>query len=657
VPTVSSSLDQLCINVVRGLSIDAIQKANSGHPGLPLGTAPLSYALWTRHLRHNPANPTWLNRDRFILSAGHGSMLIYSLLHLTGYGLSLDEIKNFRQWGSLTPGHPENTHTKGVEMATGPLGQGISTSVGFAIAESYLAATFNRPGYDLFNHYTYVLAGDGDLMEGIAQEACSLAGHLGLGRLIVLYDDNKITIDGSTDLAFTENTALKFEAMGWHVTECDGMDVDAVDATISEAQAVTDKPSIIICKTVIGFGSPNRAGTSKAHGSPLGADELKLTKEALGLPEETFWVPSEALAEYRKALTTGAEQESAWNALVSAYKAAHPEMVADLNKVLSGTLDVDWSLLPTFAEPVATRNANQKIINAVAPLIPGLLSGSADLTDNVFTGQKAYSGYQKDTPGGRNIYYGVREHAMAAAANGITLHGGCRAVCGTFFVFSDYCKPSLRLAALMDCPTIFSFSHDSIGLGEDGPTHQPIEQLAGLRCIPNFNVMRPADGNEASACWKIAFESTKTPCAIITSRQALPVTTSDQVTNHPCTKGGYVLVDAENPALVLVATGSEVGLAVDAAKQLNAEGIATRVVNLPSWFLFDQQTEEYQLEVLPPELPTLSIEAGSTFGWAKYATAHIGLDHFGASAPANVLFEKFGFTVENVVARAKELLD
>lgn len=617
----------------------------------------MAHALWTRHLRHNPQNPKWLNRDRFILSAGHGSMLLYSLLHLTGYDLSLDEIKNFRQWGSKTPGHPENTHTPGVEMATGPLGQGISTAVGMAIAESYLAATFNRPGHEIFNHYTYVIAGDGDLMEGIAQEACSLAGHLGLGRLVVLYDDNKITIDGSTDLAFTEDTAAKFRALNWHVVECDGMDVEAVDACLQAAQKEAGKPTLIVARTVIGFGSPNRAGQSKAHGSPLGPDEVKLTKENLGLPLDEFYIPADVATEYRKAVEAGATSESQWNAAVAAHKAAHPDLATDLEKVLTSDFQIDWTTLPTFKEALATRAANQQALNALAPQIPGLLSGSADLTDNVFTGQKAYGNYQKATPTGRNISYGVREHAMAAAANGITLHGGCRGVCGTFLIFSDYCKPSLRLAALMECPTIFNFSHDSIGLGEDGPTHQPIEQIAALRSIPNFNAMRPADGNELSACWKIALESTSTPSAIITSRQALPSVTPDTVADHPAERGAYVLKDATADAVVtLLATGSEVSLALKSAEALEAEGIGARVVSMPSWFLFEQQDEDYQFEVLNPETIIMSLEAGTTFGWGKYADCSLGIDHFGASAPANILFEEFGFTVENIVAQVKELL-
>ncbi|MCE9558532.1 MAG: transketolase [Armatimonadetes bacterium] len=651
-PTLApTDLDTLCVNVIRGLSMDAVQKANSGHPGLPLGAAPMAYELWRHHMRHNPANPKWMNRDRFILSAGHGSMLLYSLLHLFGYGVSLDDIKNFRQWGSITPGHPENIETPGVEMATGPLGQGVATSVGMAIAESYLSAKF-----EVFDHYTYALCSDGDLMEGVAQEAASLAGHLGLGKLIWLYDDNGITIDGGTELSFSDDTGAKFAAMGWHIQRIDGMDMAAVGTAIENAQNATDKPSLILCKTIIGFGSPHKAGKSSSHGSPLGPDEIKLTKEALGLPtDQEFYIPESALAEFKA--FDGATMEAEWNQQVAQYKAAHPDMAAELDAVLSGDIMLDYSKVPQFTDPIATRNASHQVLNALADQIPALLGGSADLTDNVFTGQKAATGYQKDNHLGRNIYYGVREHAMMAAVNGITLHGGCKAIGGTFLIFCDYCRPSIRLAALMETPSIFNFSHDSIGLGEDGPTHQPIEQIMSLRTIPNLNVIRPADGHELAACWKVAFESEKTPTVIVTSRQPLPIL-SPFGAEHPALKGAYILREASSaPKVILVATGSEVALAFDSATALEAEGIPTRVVSMPSWFLFEKQSAEYRKSILPKSIPSVSLEAGTTLGWAKYAQAHVGIDHFGASAPAKVLFEKFGFTVENVLKTTKDLLE
>lgn len=638
--------------------MDAVENAKSGHPGMPMGCAPMAFALWTRHLRHNPRNPKWADRDRFILSAGHGSMLLYGLLHLTGYDLSLDDLKAFRTYESKTPGHPENTHTPGVEMATGPLGQGISTAVGMAIAESYLAATFNQPGHTLVDHYTYVIASDGDLMEGVAQEACSLAGHLGLGKLIVLYDDNKITIDGNTELAFTEDTATKFEALGWNVLHVDGMDVEAVDRALHEAKNVIDKPTLIVAKTIIGYGSPNKANSEKSHGSPLGAEELKLTKEALGLPvDQPFFLPEDALSVFRQALQSGAEAEGDWNQRWSAYQAAFPELAARWTAMQAGEALGDWQAdVQAFEAPVATRGANGVAVQAVGKAYPGLIGGSADLTHNVMTEIKGGGWYGPAHRGGRNIAFGVREHAMAAAANGITLHGGARGMAGTFFIFSDYCRPSLRLAALMHCPTIFCFSHDSIGLGEDGPTHQPVEHLAACRAIPNLNVFRPADAHETLVAWDVAMRSKETPTAIITSRQNLPVVTPRHGADHPAQRGGYVLRDAENAKLTLVATGSEVSLALQAAEALAAEGIGARVVSLPSWFLFEKQSKEYRESVLPKAMPALSVEAGSTFGWAKYADAHVGLDRFGASAPASVNFRELGFTVENVVAQAKALL-
>jgi len=654
------SLDTLCVNVIRGLAMDAVQRANSGHPGMPMGAAPMAHALWTRHLRHNPRNPKWFDRDRFILSAGHGSMLLYSLLHLTGYDLSLDDIRAFRQFGSRTPGHPENTLTPGVEMATGPLGQGISTAVGLAIAEAHLAAVFNRPGHTVVNHYTFGICSDGDLMEGVAQEACSLAGHLELSKLIFLYDDNGITIDGKTDLAYTEDVTKKFEALGWTVLECDGMDVDAVDRAIGVAKANGKGPVLVRCKTTIGFGSPNRAGTSKSHGEPLGADEIRLTKEALGLPvDREFWIDDDVLATYRQAIVRGEESEADWTGRFAAYAEAYPAEAERLSAAIHGNLG-DWAAhLPAIDEKIATRAASGKVVDAVSTSLVGFLGGGADLTGNVNVPQKAFGVFSAGDRTGRTLHYGVREHAMIAAVNGITLHGAARGFGGTFLIFSDYCKPSIRLAALMECPSIFVFTHDSIGLGEDGPTHQPVEQLAGLRAIPNLNVFRPADGNETVAGWKVALESTHTPTLFSLSRQALPPVSPSFSGSHPAEKGGYVLADfptISGPRVVLIGAGSEVQHCVGARDLLVERGIAARVVSLPCWRLFDHQPEAYRFDVLPDDVPAVSVEAASTFGWAKYAHAHVGLDRFGASAPGDVNMREFGFTAEHVADVAASLI-
>jgi len=647
------NLENLCINVIRGLAIDAVQRANSGHPGMPMGAAPMAHSMWTRHLRHNPRNPKWFNRDRFILSAGHGSMLLYSLLHLTGYDLSLDDLKAFRQFGSRTPGHPENVATPGVEMATGPLGQGISTAVGMAIAESHLAAVFNRPDFPIVDHYTFGICSDGDLMEGIAQEACSLAGHLRLGKLIFLYDDNGITIDGRTDLAYTEDVTKKFEAIGWQVLSCDGMDVEAVDRCIAEAKADTERPTLIRAKTVIGFGSPNRADSSKAHGEPLGSEERHLTKQTLGLPEEEFWIPEEVSSFYRQAVTAGGLAEASWIELVNQYEVAYPAEAAKFHKALAGDVNDAVAALSALDEKIATRAASGVMVNAVAPHLTGFLGGGADLTGNINVQQKEGGVYSPANRTGRTIHYGVREHAMAAAINGITLHGGARGFGGTFLIFSDYCKPSVRLAALMETPSIFVFTHDSIGLGEDGPTHQPVEQVAGLRAIPHLNVFRPADGNETAAAWKVALESKHTPTALILTRQAVPAVTPSFNGSHPAERGGYVVRDVENPQIVLIGTGSELQLALAAADQL---GVRARVVSLPSWYLFERQDAAYRESVIPKGVPAVSVEAGTTFGWGRYAQAHVGLDRFGASAPGDVNFRELGITVEAVVAAAKSLL-
>lgn len=638
--------------------MDAVQKANSGHPGMPMGAAPMAFALWNRYLRHSPSHPKWFDRDRFILSAGHGSMLLYSLLHLTGYDLSLDEIKQFRQPHSKTPGHPENTLTPGVEMATGPLGQGFAHGVGMAIAEAHLAAKYNRPGHEIINHHTYAIVSDGDLMEGISSEAASMAGHLGLGKLIYLYDDNAISIDGSTKLAFTEDVEQRFNAFGWHVIEVDGHEVDSVYEGLDEAHRVTDRPSLIMCKTTIGFGSPNRAGSQKAHGSPLGPEELRLTKEALGIPlEPDFLVPNDVQIAM-DATAPGEVRFADWEARFLAYSLEYPAEAAELQNIIDGKLPEGWtSVLPTFTDAMATRKNGEAVLAALGKVVPSLLGGSADLAESTFTHIHGETSFQKGNETGRNFNFGVREHAMAAASNGMRLHG-LTAISSSFLQFTDYCRPSIRLAALMECPTLFVFTHDSIGLGEDGPTHQPVEHLAALRAIPNLNTFRPCDGNETSAGYKVALESQSTPTLLVLSRQNLPVVSPSDVQNHPAEKGAYVLVEASAaPQLVLVGTGSEVALCIGAAKELEAAGVPTRVVSMPSWFLFEKQSAEYRDSVLPKGVKTVSVEAGTSFGWAKYSDRQVSIDTFGVSGPAPALFEEFGFTVPNVVKVAKELLN
>lgn len=623
-----------------------------------MGAAPMAFALWNHHLRFNPTNPHWFDRDRFILSAGHGSMLLYSLLHLTGYDVSLSDLKEFRQPHSKTPGHPENTMTAGVEMATGPLGQGFAHGVGFAIAEAHLAARYNRPGHAVIDHYTYAIVSDGDLMEGISSEAASLAGHLQLGKMIYLYDDNGISIDGSTSLAFTEDVYGRFVAFGWHVVKVDGMDVNQVSNAIEQAKKVTDKPSLIMCKTIIGFGSPNKAGSAKAHGSPLGPDEVKLAKEALGIPlEPPFYVPDEVYGamchqEAGKAVT------AEWDELWQSYTSVYPEEAAELGAMIEGKLPAGWtSAIPSFTESFATRKNGSDVLNAVAKVLPGLLGGSADLAESNLTVIHGEPSFQPGAYANRNFCYGVREHAMAAAVNGITLHGGLKAIAASFLQFTDYCRPSIRLAALMDCPSIFVFTHDSIGLGEDGPTHQPVEHFAALRAMPNLNTIRPCDGNETAAAYKVAIESKTTPTLLALSRQNLPVLSPNTVAEHPLENGAYVLREASSSAkVILIGTGSEVQLCTSAAEQLEAAGIPTRVVSMPSWFLFEKQTAEYRSSVLPKGTPALAVEAGTSFGWAKYSDAQVCIDHFGVSGPAPALFKEFGFTAENVAAKAKELL-
>jgi transketolase len=653
-----TGLDASCINAIRGLSIDAIQKANSGHPGLPMGAAPMAYTLWTKHLRHNPRNPHWFNRDRFILSAGHGSMLLYSLLHLTGYDLSLDELKQFRQLDSLTPGHPEYLKTAGVEMTTGPLGQGFGHAVGFALAETWLRSTFNKPGFDIVDHYTYVIASDGDMMEGLSNESASLAGHLHLGKLIVLYDDNDISLDGPTSLSFTENVGARFEALGWHVQRVDGMDVHAVDSALKEAHHVTDKPSLIACKTIIGYGSPNKAGTSKSHGSALGPDEVKLTKEFLGLPTEpAFYIDPVALAEYRKAIEHGASIEAKWDKNFEEYKAAYPELGPLLSDAIEGKFPTGWEdVLPSFSSPVSSRKAGKDVLNAIVTKHPLLIGGNADLSESTFALQTSSGEFDWENRTQKNFMFGVREHAMVAALNGMTLHGGLQVYGGTFFIFTDYCRPAIRLAALMHCPTILVFSHDSIGLGEDGPTHQPVEQLMSLRAVPNLNVYRPADGNETAVGWKIALESKKTPTILVLSRQDLTPVSPNNVKDHPAEKGAYVVSEASGGTakLILIGTGSEVALCIGAKERLEAEGIPTSVVSMPSWHLFEEQTPEYKASVFPKGIKKVSVEAGSTLAWPRYSDAQVGLDRFGTSAPSKQAFASLGFTVEHVVEVAKE---
>ncbi|MBV6395497.1 MAG: Transketolase [Anaerolineales bacterium] len=654
----TTDLQSRAINTIRFLSADAVQQANSGHPGLPMGAATMAFTLWTRHLRHNPRNPQWMGRDRFILSGGHGSMLLYSLLHLTGYNLSLGELKNFRQWGSKTPGHPEYGLTPGVETTTGPLGQGFATGVGMAIAASHLAAITSA---ELFDNFIYAIVTDGDLMEGVASEAASLAGHLQLGRLIYLYDDNHISIDGSTDLAFTEDRAKRFEAYGWHVQKVnDGNDVEAIDRAILEAK--TDpRPSIIMCRTIIGFGAPKRQGTSKAHGEPLGDEELNAAKENLGWQKEPrFFIPADALAFYRQAVERGRDMESAWNQKFAEFKNVNPEMGADLERRLAGKFPKGWQKsLPAFpADPkgMSTRAASGKTLNALAPILPELLGGSADLAPSNNTKLDGSPDFQKDSPQGRNFHFGVREHAMAAALNGMTLFGGLIPYGGTFLIFADYMKPAVRIAAISHIPSIFVFTHDSIGLGEDGPTHQPIEQLAMLRAMPNLTIIRPADANETAQAWRVAIENRHGPTALALTRQNLPILPQPKFGD--VSRGAYVLKDfGRKPELILMASGSEVGLILEAAQKLADKGRNVRVVSFPSWELFEKQDAKYRESVLPKKITArIAVEAGSGLGWERYAAEVVCMHSYGASAPYKTLFEKFGFTVENILARAKPLL-
>ncbi|MBD2120524.1 transketolase [Trichocoleus sp. FACHB-262] len=661
------SLDELCINSIRFLAIDAVEKAKSGHPGLPMGAAPMAYVLWDRFMRFNPKNPYWFNRDRFVLSAGHGSMLQYALLHLAGYdSVTLDDIKQFRQLDSKTPGHPENFMTPGVEVTTGPLGQGICNGVGLAMAEAHLAGKFNKPDATLVDHYTYVILGDGCNMEGISGEACSLAGHLGLGKLIALYDDNHISIDGSTDVSFTEDVSKRFEAYGWHVLHvADGnTDLDGIAKAIEEAKKVTDKPSFIKVTTTIGYGSPNKANTAGVHGAALGGDEIKLTRENLGWNYEPFEVPQDALNHWRKAVERGAQLEDEWNQVLAQYRSKYASEAAEFERFISNKLPEGWEKsLPVYTpedKAIATRQTSEKTLNAIAPALPELIGGSADLTHSNLTYIKVSGDFQKGAYENRNLRFGVREHGMGAICNGIALHNsGLIPYCATFLVFADYMRAAIRLSALSQAGVIYVMTHDSIALGEDGPTHQPIETIASLRAIPNLLVMRPADGNETSGAYKVAVEERKRPTLMALSRQALPQLNGSSI--EGVSKGAYILSGGEGtPDLILLATGSEVQLCVKAAEQLRAEGKNVRVVSMPCWELFDEQDAAYRESVLPKAVTKrLAVEAASSFGWCRYIGSEgdmISVERFGVSAPGNVALEKFGYTVDNVVTRAKALL-
>ena len=663
-----SEIDELCINTIRTLSMDAIQKANSGHPGAPMGLAPAAYILWERFLKHNSKNPEWIDRDRFVLSGGHASMLLYSLLYLSGYDLTLDDIKNFRQWGSKTPGHPEFGHTPGVETTTGPLGQGFTNAVGMALAERHLATIFNHPGYEIIDHYTYMICGDGDLMEGITAEAASFAGHMGLAKLLCIYDDNGISIEGNTDITFTEDVGLRFKAYNWHVIRVeDGNNLDDIYKAIKEAREETNKPSIIILRTHIAFGSPNKQDSADAHGSPLGEEEIRLTKKNLGWDENvSFYVPEQVIKMFEECIDKGKKAESIWKEKFEEYCSKYPVLSKKLNDSLNNSLNKGWDAnLPDFSKnegPIATRAASGKILNAISENIPYLIGGSADLAPSNNTIIKSSHDFQKNMFDGRNIRFGVREHAMGGIMSGIALHKGLRPYGGTFFVFADYMRPAIRLASLMKLPVIYIFTHDSVAVGEDGPTHQPVEQLAGLRAIPGLTVIRPADATETIEAWRLAAQTTDSPVALILSRQKLPVidrtiySSADKLVN-----GAYILSDSDGkPDIILIATGSEVHITLKAGKILEEKGISVRVVSMPSWELFENTSQEYKDKVLLPDVNIrIAVEAGISMGWERYtgsSGAVIGINEFGASAPGNIVMEKFGFTSENIVQKATELL-
>ncbi|MEK3881961.1 transketolase [Paenibacillus sp. PL2-23] len=666
------TIDQLSIDTIRTLAIDAIEKAKSGHPGMPMGAAPMGYQLFAKSMKHNPANPEWINRDRFVLSAGHGSMLLYSLLHLSGYDLPIEELQNFRQWGSLTPGHPEFGHTAGVDATTGPLGQGVAMAVGMAMAEAHLAAVYNKEGFDIMNHFTYSICGDGDLMEGISHEAASLAGHLGLGKLVVLYDSNDISLDGELSLSYSESVQSRFEGYGWQVLRVeDGNDLDALSQAISEAQAELAKPTLIEVKTVIGYGSPNKGGKgghAGPHGSPLGAEETKLTKQFYGWSEEhQFHVPDEVRAHFAEVKSHGESVNAEWNSLFAAYKEAHPELAKQFELAIAGELPEGWdSELPTYTtedKPLSTRVASGNALNGLAKKMPNLAGGSADLESSTMTHLKGIAQFKPGSYDGRNIYFGVREFGMAAAMNGISLHGGIKVFGGTFFVFTDYLRPAIRLAALMGQPVVYVLTHDSIAVGEDGPTHEPIEQLASIRIIPGLTVIRPADGNETSAAWAYAAENKANPVALVLTRQNLPILEGTVTgARENISKGAYVLSDAANgkPQAQIIATGSEVQLAVAAQRALAEEGIHVRVISMPSMDLFEKQSKAYKQSVILPDVKArLAIEMAHPFGWERYTGDHgdiLAIDRFGASAPGDRVIKEYGFTVENVVSKVKALL-
>jgi transketolase len=661
----SAELDRLCANAIRALAIDGVQQANSGHPGLPLGMADAAYVLWTRFLKHNPEDPHWPNRDRFVLSAGHGSMLLYALLHLSGYDLSLDELRAFRQWGSRTPGHPEYHETPGVEMTTGPLGQGMATAVGMAIAERWLAERFNRPGFPVVDHHTYVICSDGDMMEGISHEAASLAGHLGLGKLVLIYDANDVSLDGPNSLSFSEDVAQRFRAYGWQVLRADGHNMTSVAHALAEATEERERPSLIIARTTIGFGSPNKAGTAKAHGEPLGVAEVALTKQSLGWPTEpTFFVPAEVYEHMQLSVQVGNTRQHEWQMMFERYREGHPELAALWSQMQARALPEDWTALPQFApdpKDKGTRVAAGATLNALAPHIPSLFGGAADLASSNNTLIKGEEALNATSFAGRNIFFGVREHAMGAALNGMALHGGIIPYGGTFLVFSDYMRPAIRLAALMGLQVIYVFTHDSIGLGEDGPTHQAVEHVMSLRLIPNLHVFRPGDANEAVMAWRAALERRDGPTALILTRQSVPtLDRSNLAPAEHALRGAYVLRDAPMPRVALLASGSELSIALAAADLLAAHGVAARVVSMPCWELFEAQEPNYREAVLPPALSArVAIEAGRTLGWERYVGmqgVRIGVDRFGASAPAPELFTRLGLTAEAVADAAMGLL-
>ncbi|MCP3031287.1 transketolase [Halobacillus sp. A1] len=665
----ANSLEQSSINTIRTLAIDAVEKANSGHPGMPMGAAPMAYTLWTKYMNHNPGNSNWFNRDRFVLSAGHGSMLLYGLLHLSGYNVTIDDLKSFRQWGSKTPGHPEFGHTDGVEATTGPLGQGLAMATGMAMAEAHLSAKYNRDQYNVVDHHTFAICGDGDLMEGVSQESASLAGHLGLGKLVVLYDSNDISLDGDLNRSFSESVEKRYEAYGWQVIRVeDGTDTDEIAKAIEKAKQNTEQPTMIEVKTVIGYGSPNKSGKSASHGAPLGSEEVEATKEYYKWGHEPFHVPDEVYEDFsKKVKDNGSQKEAEWNDLFQQYKEANPELARELEQAMEGKLPEGWEKeLPSF-EPgednPATRAASGEVINALSEKIPYFFGGSADLAGSNKTAVKDQEDFSRKNYAGRNIWFGVREFAMAAALNGMALHGGLRVYAGTFFVFSDYLRPALRLSALMNLPVNYVLTHDSVAVGEDGPTHEPVEQLSSLRAVPNLSVVRPADGNETSAAWRLALESNTTPNALVLTRQNLPTLEgTKELAYEGVKRGAYILSDSDKdtPDGILLASGSEVQLAVNAQNELKTKGFDVRVVSVPSFDRFEKQDREYKESVLPNEVrQRLAIEMGASFGWERYVGldgAVIGIDKFGASAPGDTVIEKYGFTVENVVKHAENLM-